>query len=311
MLLVGSGALKIRAPYILKREPRDFDFVCTKEEMSSWLRRHPDNELISSSLGDDGKTPWVKYAYLVDGKPVEFEIATPGSTAESLLEYVKADEHTLHTSFGLIPTLDVLFSIKTSHRYLKNSPHFWKNAQDWHLMKAAGASIPEGLKSWLKTRKKETYWYKHPRLKAMSGQDFFDPDIGVEYVYDHDSIHRSVAIFERPAYTYYIKDGEQVECDKEKFFNLPEEFRIAGVCEEAAVLAIERSLVPFSEKNLDPRKTWMFALSKVCTSITSGWFRKYAYDNLFKVVQNYPEDYWDKFNQGLSDGIIEPFRKSG
>lgn len=313
IVLIGSGALKIRAGSLLKRDPLDFDFVCSEESMNEWLSRHPNHSIVihPDDKKADPKKPegqWTKWAYLVDdSKHVEFEIASEGSTAEELLEFVAADEQTIPTSFGLIPSLDVLFTIKSSHKYLKNSPHFWKNAKDWHLMKAMGAEIPDGLKSWLTRRKKETYWYKHPRLKKMSGQDFFDPDQGVEYVYDHDSIHRAVAIFDKPAYRYYMKDGEEVDCDKDKFFSLPEKFRIAGVAEEACVLAIERSLVPYPGKKT-PREAWAFALMKVCTSITSGWFRKWGYDNLPKVMADYPEGYWEKFEAGLKSGIVLPFR---
>lgn len=305
LILVGSGALKIRAPYLIKREPRDFDFICTEDAMKEFLSENPSHEKVEIPKGK--LTPvWRKEVFLVDGMHVEFEIAEPSSSAEEFIKLVSEDGGTIETSFGAIPSLDLLFTLKDTHKYLKDSPHFWKNAQDWHRMRLAGASVPEFAKPWHKRRKKETYHYRHPRLKAMRGEDFFDPDQGVNYKFDHDSIHRAIAILDKPAYRYYMKDGEEVDCDKEKFFSLPEEYRLNGVIEEACVLAIERSLVPFPG-GMTPEKAWHFALAKVCTSITSGWFRKFAYDNLPKIMKMYPTGYWEKFQAGIENGTVLPF----
>lgn len=200
----------------------------------------------------------------------------------------------------------MLFTIKSSHRYLKNSAHFWKTLKDYHKMKEVGAKVRPEWKRFLKQREKETYSYSHPNLKVKK-DEFFNPN-QVEYVYDHDSIHRAVALMDRPAYTYYMKDGEEVSCSKEKFFSLPEKYRIAGHVEEACVLAIERSLVPYPGV-LSPKKAWALAVSKVLTSITSGWFREWGYENVFKILEAYPDDYWQKFNLALEKGLILPYRE--
>lgn len=307
MILVGSGAFKVRAPNILGRDPKDFDFVCTEMEMNDFLWENSNHEKIELPRGKLTAV-WNKHAYMVDGTPVEFEIVEDGSTAQEFRRLVLDDKDTIETSFGLIPSLDMLFTIKESHKYLKDSPHFWKNAMDWHKMRAIGANVRPEWNDWLARRKKETYHYRHPRLKAMKGQDFFDPDQGVNYIWMHDDVHKAISILDNPAYSYYLKDGEEVDCDKEKFFSLPEEFRLNGVIEEACVLAIERSLVPFPGK-VEPKRAWMFALSKVCTSITSGWFRRFSYENLFKIAKMYPEGYWEKFQSAVEQGLVRPFQK--
>jgi hypothetical protein len=128
-------------------------------------------------------------------------------------------------------------------------------------------------------------------------------------LYDHDDIHRSVAHFEKPAYLYYLKDGEQVQCDKEKFFSVNEEIRLFGCVEEAMVLALERSLIPFPNK-LTPKQAFLFALSKVASSITSGWFREFCHSNIFEVIKLYHDDYYEKFQKDLAEGKIGLFKGS-
>lgn len=107
-----------------------------------------------------------------------------------------------------------------------------------------------------------------------------------------------------PAYTRYQKDGQEVQCDKNKFFNCAREIQLAGVVEEAAVLAIERSLVPHPNV-WTPHFAWKFALAKVCTSITSGWFREFAYENALDILKLYPVDYWDKFQKDVESGLVK------
>jgi len=53
------------------------------------------------------------------------------------------------------------------------------------------------------------------------------------------------------------------------------------------------------------------ALMKVCTSITSGWFREYAWENYQKVLDLYDslgeDDYVKRFEQNAH--LLKPFVK--
>jgi hypothetical protein len=298
MILVGSRALALRAPVLLKRKPKDFDWICTQSEFDDWLSENKENNKTKKVYSEKNKM-------IVEGDSnCEFEIVSTGTSSELIYDLVKSDKDTYTTSFGSIPSLDMLFTIKSSHKYLKNSPFFWKTALDYHMMKYSGAKVRDEYKHMLKLREEETYTYAHPKLNVTKDKFFNDDE--VKYTYDHDDIHRSVALYDRPAYTYYMKDGEQVLCDKEKFFSISENLRIAGVIEEACVLAIERSLVPFPNV-WTPKFAWVFALSKVCSSITSGWFREYAYENIFDIYNKYPENYFDKFKLALENGQVKNF----
>lgn len=298
MILVGSRALALRAPRLLTRKSKDFDWMCTEEEFDTWILAN------STKVGAKKVYP-EKNKMIVEGQSnCEFEIIKPGTSAKDFSFLVDADPDTIETSFGKIPNLDLLFTLKSSHKYLKNSPHFWKTVIDYHMMKRAGAVVRPEYRGFLRQREAETYTYKHPKLNVKK-DDFFQDD-GIQYVWDHDDIHKSVARGERPAYTYYMKDGEQVACDKQKFFALPQEVRLNGVVEEAAVLAIERSLVPHPGI-WTPEYAWKFALSKVCSSITSGWFREFGYEHLPEITRMYPTGYWEKFQADVADGKVKPY----
>ncbi len=302
MILIGSRAMALRMPQILKRQPVDFDWVCTLDEYQEWMKKNSDkvNPTKMYELPEYNK-------FIVEGTTnCEFEIIKPDTSNELLADLVSKDPDTFETPFGKIPSLDLLFTIKDSHKYKKfgDSPnHFWKNTLDWHRMNSIGAKVRPEYQEFLKLREKETYTYLHPKLNTTKDQ-FFQDD-GIKYEVEHDDIHESVKRFDKPAYAYYLKDDEEVLCDKSKFFNISHSIRIAGVVEEAATLAIERSLIPHG--TWTAKQAWVFALAKVCTSITSGWFRKFAFENVFEVLNNYPEGYWEKFQQDRASGKVRPF----
>lgn len=322
MILIGSRALAIRAPQLLaamRREPKDFDFICTQNEYNHWKEKnlHKVNPtVLSSKTNSFGmKEIWS----FVDNDapeatPCEFEFVDPERSNILFYNLVVNDPLTIKTSFGLIPSLDLLFTLKATHKHLKDNPHFWKSLFDYHAMKSIGAEVPDFAMDFFKAREKETYAkQKHPSL-MRNKENFFKGD-GITYVYDHDSIHKAIAVYDRPAYTYFQKDDHEVACDKYKFFSIEEKYRIASVIEESAVLAIERSLVPHPGV-LTPEQAWKMAFSKVLTSITSGWWRTWAYDNAMAVLsawsvglpgQAEPKTaYHRRFLEGLENGTVVP-----
>lgn len=295
MLLVGSRALALRRPEALLRAPRDFDFFCWRRELEPWVKRYyPASE---APIYVDPAT-----GRLVTVGNVEFELADARPSTAMLIDLVSSDPETTVTGMGLVPSFDVLFTIKKSHRYLKNSVHFWKTLGDYHMMKKLGGHVPKQYEEFLKLREKETYSYPHPKLN-QGKMGFFNGD-QVTYVYDHDTVHEAVKLFDQPAYTTFQKDGAEVQVDRKKFDALPHERKLASVVEEATVLAIERSLVPFPGV-LTEEEAWRLAFSKVLTSITSGWWREFAYENAIEALRMYPKGYWDRFNQAVETGIVK------
>jgi hypothetical protein len=303
MLIVGSQAMQHHFPDA-GIVPKDTDIIGTMDEFRAWSKTFAKGDIIlCKPLSADKMHVRTK-----DGWNYEFEIATPGSSSQALLDYTFGDAR--HFA-----PLEVLLFLKLSHRYRRNSPHFLKTMRDIQFLREKGVTMGSELEELLPLREKETYTYAHPKLD-VSKQAFFDGD-GVPYVYEHDSLHLTVAIKEyhhynsgtdctyfdpRPAYTFYMKDGSEVMTSKEKFFAQDEEIRLLGVYEETCVLALERSQIPFAdvENPPHPRKSFEYALMKVCTSITSGWFREYAWENYDKVL-----DIYEKEDE---DGYVKRFK---
>lgn len=294
MLIIGSQAMAHHFPEA-GIVPRDTDIIGTLDEFRTWSRGFAKGAIILCKPLSATKM----HVRTKDGWNYEFDIATPGDTNQELLDYFDIDDERT-----MAPT-HVLLALKLSHRYKRNSPHFLKTMRDIQFLRGKGIVIGTELEEWLPVREAATYTYAHPKLD-VSKAAFFDGD-GVPYVYDHDSIHEAVACGTRPAYKWYMKDGAAVMTSKEKFFNCNEEVRLHGVYEESCVLALERSQIPFPEAK--PRKSFEYALMKVCTSITSGWFREWSWEHYDDVMALYEQlgedDYIQRFKK--NQHLLKPY----
>lgn len=303
LILVGSKALAyhIDPIYWDRVMGPDIDVIGTYDEVIQTYAPQP--QMYPTSKGKH-------YVLRGPNRIIDAELAWPDSAAEKFTEIVSEDSGTsmLNTKH-LLPGLDLLYLLKMSHRYLRNSPHFLKTMGDIHLMRKHGAKIPEQYKAFYKERMKETYWYVHPKLKDETAKTFFKTQEESFYVYNHDDIHQAVAIGSVPAYTMYMQDGAQVNCDKGKFLAHDESVRLNGVLEEAYVLALERHQIPNNFK-YHAKLSFDIALSKVCSSITSGWFRAYSWEHYYQVQDLYRQlnsdnsNYVTRFQDALSKGQV-------
>lgn len=305
MLFIGSHALEVVRPDLLTRPVGDVDRVCSFEDFQSIVKHFRPSELIGIVPISGGRKYVVRPKI---GIPMEFEITWPGSTGEELYHLVQRHPHLrggYTTGRHYYASLDVLFTLKSSHRFAQTK-YFHKTMADWRHFKDAGAKIPPELTAWYKRRTTEQLQKHHPKLNVTSAE-FFNPG-ELDYVYDHDSIHRAVAYGEKPVYTYYLEPGSQVKCSRQLFEALPLEMRLQSVAEESYVLSIERSHVPHG--TLSPRKAFDIAIQRVCTVISSGWWREFAYTHFHEVVARYRDDYLIRFNAALAAGKIPPFKGS-
>jgi hypothetical protein len=299
--ILGSEALSYHTE--LERTPKDVDIVGEYDDVVNYIRKVFDGHKFSIYPIASGKKIVAKTVISGKEKIIEAEIAWPGSSAEKLFNLIKNDSSTKATPTVAVPSLNILYMLKMSHRYLKNAPSFLKTMKDIRFMREIGAFIQENHQEFYEGRMKETYSYAHPTLNKNK-QEFFAGD-GVTYVYEHDSIHESMKQMDRPAYTYFKDDQKEVWCSKEKFFDCDFEIRLNAVLEESLVLALERSQIPFP--NVDPDKSFKKALEKVCTSITSGWFREFAWENYDQVMYLYKmccRDYVSQFWSDVESGVV-------
>ena len=299
LTLIGSSAL---SHHINGIASKDVDLVGTYDEIVEFARAMNASSFIPINEG--------KYIKFTIGKKIfEAEVAYPDSSAEQLINVVKNEDWwtctgEFHKDFPIVvPSLDFLYTLKMSHRYLRNSPHFHKTRKDILTMRQYDANIPDYLEQFYEDRQKATYHYSHPKLNVLS-KDFFADD-GIKYVYSHDDIHEIVKINTKPAYTYFKPEDSEVMVSRKMWDELPHHFKMCAVIEEAMVLAIERSLVPFPGV-LTPDQAYEKALIKISTSITSGWFREFCWENFDSARNIALLDYWDNFQYALSKNRIKP-----
>jgi hypothetical protein len=296
-ITVGSrlldGASGVRQP----SSKSDYDIICTEEKLTEILN---DPQWCTAQVIDGGHP--VRKSFVLkhpSGDVLEVELAVKGSVAESLLKVLTQHQ---------VSKIDLAYTLKRSHRFLRNSPHFEKTWKDIQDLRKVGAKIPPELSEWFIDREKETYYYNHPSLNK-SKEEFFDTK-GVEYIYDHDSIHEAVAIDNEPAYKSFLV-GEVKTC-KKLFEQQSLDTKLNAVLEEAMVLAIERSLIHIGDPEVKEREVWRYSLMKVCTSITSGWFREFAWEHYglcCKLYYSRVQGFWYKFQTALNDGKILPHKK--
>ena len=283
MLIIGSQAMIFHK--LTDRKARDTDVIATYSELQSLIRAIKEEKgiVISRPLSEN---KW--HIRDKSGWDYEIEIAWKGSSGDVLLQLegvVEGEE--------AFASKEALLALKMSHRYLRNSPHFLKTMRDIQSLRAQGVVMTAELENlWLPQREAETYVYDHPKLN-VDKQTFFDDSVG--YVYDHDDLHRILAIEESPAYTKYMVDGEQVLTSREKFFTVSEKVRLLGGLEEALVLCAERSLIPYNWQP-NPAEMFKFALQKICTSITSGFFRQFCWEHYDNIMELYEKLYGNSSN---------------
>lgn len=297
---IGSNAMKLLG--LSSTDPNDIDMIATYDSIRQYAKDH---NIKTFYPIQDGKKIFMRDS---KGMIYEVEIAYPGTLVEEFIDIVvNHDPETRVACDGsYIASIDALYMLKMSHRFLKNSSHFKKTMHDIISFEKLGCYITNIWQDWYERRVKETYNYSHPKLN-QNKDDFFDTP-GVEYMYDHDDIHMAIAYHHKsPAYRQFMKDGAEVECDKEKFAQLPTSTQLDAVVEEACVLAIERSLVPFPGKKTT-RDAFLFALEKICTSITSGWFREFAWRHYYDAIHHfdvYFTYYHTQFQAAMLEGKIK------
>lgn len=305
MLCVGSFALDFHG-VSLGRKPKDIDYVCTNEEFVQYVKNMQNIGFRVIKLENK---PGTRVAFLqdtfnekvtiIEATIWKFEDSSIVGSDSWMMNNLPEKYYTNSGVYFVKP--EVVLMMKLSHRYKKDSVHFHKTRLDILALRKQGVKLDDYLSKVLVERQ---------RLMNPSGyklnvnkKDFFTDN--VPYVVDHDTdLHIPLAHLEQPAYRYYMKDGAEVFCDKEKFFALPEEYRLYGVLEETYVLACERALIPHGT---DPKKAFDIALEKVATSVTSGWFREYAWENYDKIQSMYNPKYFKPVVEHITKKYGEDF----
>lgn len=188
-------------------------------------------------------------------------------------------------------TLDELFTIKQSHSYW-DLQGWEKHMSDMLRLQDAGAVLIEELHDLLY----KVWIDKHGRKIVdldQEAEDFFGD--GVRRVYDHDSLHRSVAYEPgKPIYEQFLKGD--VLMDMAQVWNAPKEVQLKLFREEIYATALERKIVPSNYVD-SVGGAYAWALRRVITSLTRGKSAKFIVDN-YRHYRKPDRDYvaWHKEN---------------
>lgn len=291
MLLIGSKALK---HWISTSRPGfDFDFIATQAEFDDLLNKNSSNITHHKSNYDGAK-----HALRISGSPVEVELSAPGG---SNLMLMALNTGPTSSAFGCdvqIADPAVLLVIKKSH--LNLPINWWKHILDYHKLKALNPVMTDAHNEAWKLRRieSETRWGKMPKPNLkMSNEEFFGKSQKVvNRTFVHDDLHFSTCFYERPLYERLKIDQSLAWCEKHLFEALSHEDKIKAVQEEAFSIALERKVIPAMNegRNFSPELAFRFAVERIGTTLTSGWFREFTQENAIEIV-NHKVDYVGKF----------------
>jgi len=290
MLLIGSQA------FDMGREPRDTDMIATPAELADFKSENAD-KIVLVKPSKFGET-----IFMQGEMPIEIDYSETGQELYNICEN-NSDLAYYSCRGDLVAYPEVLLALKMSHRFLKNSKNFLKTMEDIWYLRNRGVRVPEALEDWVKRRSKATYDYSSPKLN-QSKEDFFTSNFPYQYM--HDDIHEAVKLYEKPIFELIKADKADVFCSKERFFSLDRKLQLATVYEESTTLALERSQLTHNFE-VDPFWSFTKALEKVCTNISSGWWRTFSWENYYEVKSMYDPTYVDKFKAALVRGEILPY----
>lgn len=259
-LLTGSSVLNLR-------KTKDTDIICYLEDITV------------PTEGDE----WIR-STIIEGKRYEFLLA---DNQPSLQAFLDSEE---------LSDIEIYYCLKAGHIHIagRRQDNWEKHIHDLSILRLIlGQERIQELEPYVKLHRKSTNQrikQRTPRLKGVKKEEFFDDF--VEKFIDHDLIHEEVAYDSRPAYTKMQKDST-VECHRDLWEQMSLEEQCQAVAEEASVIALERWQLP-EKLGSRPSKpmylSYKWALWRICTTLCSGWFRQFAIDNYFTILNMYSEE---------------------
>lgn len=269
-VLVGSRALAYWLPEFTPRENADWDFL----------------------MGDEGSVNDLDLQF----PRLEVHWFNELNNYDVVNEFrVKTPEFDYN-----VMSLEGLALMKRSH--LWRAYNFDKHITMYHKYLAPYARWDDP--TWCKLLKerikltKQAYPQRNPSLD-QTNKDFFDD--AVKKVFDHDWIHELVAYYDRPLFERLKYDDkfDKAWCEKDLWEQFTPEDKNRCVAEEAHVIACERFMIP-NDWNFAPKRAYFMTVNKVCTTLTSGWFRDHAINNFPAIIQLFNQEKFDKVRKATT-----------
>lgn len=184
-----------------------------------------------------------------------------------------------------IPTLDQMYTIKLSHSHWELPNGSWnKHVYDLIQLQNAGAHLDMDLYHLLYKVWEEMHGKKVMNLD-QDKTEFFDD--AVRRVFDHDSLHDSVAYGSHPIYKDILRDGATVDVDPVKLWGMSHERLVQLFREEICVTALERKVIPSNYKG-SPGAAYLWALRRTITSLTKGKSSRFILQNIKEFIKPDP-----------------------
>lgn len=185
-------------------------------------------------------------------------------------------------------TPNMLYTIKFSHAYWELRNGSWnKHMNDMLLLQDRGATLLPRWHDVLFSVWEDKHGKKKVDLTQEADEFFAD---AVPRIYEHDSIHRSVAYQPgRPLYEVFLKDGKSVQMDMDKVWESSWATQIKMFREEIYVTALERLIIP-NNYNYSPGAAYQWALRRTITSLTKGRSATFLVEN-YRTLRKADVDY--------------------
>lgn len=265
--LVGSRALRLHQPDLVLSQSADVDFISDGTDQ--------DNSLLKS------------ISQCADGK-----LDVIGSDVLNNKEVVEKYSVNYGEKFSLM-SMKGLAIMKRSHlwkwdKWDSNITVYHKRLKPFVTFDQEDLEV---LSRRVELTKKE-FPQRHPTLNKTNS-DFFDDFVTKKF--DHDWLHELVAFYGEPLYTR-LKHDEKKDlawCEKDLWDSLSLEDKNKCVAEEAHVIACERYMIP-SDWKTSTKHAYYSALKKVCTTLTSGWFRDHSLEEFPAIYELHNTEIFDK-----------------
>lgn len=297
MLIVGSQALS--TILILDRKPSDWDLIV----------QHDLVDLVAKDFGDivnrtDDMVTFRSNTFAET--KTELLIARPGN---AMWEYLK-----VYDAFGTkLKYMDAhgLYSLKKSHVHIPMK--FDKHIKDYcllHEIVKGKDKYPDITKMNNDDIKKRIgKRFNSPSLNKSVEEFFAQSEGKVKSFFVHDRIHEIMAHYDRPLYEKMQHDLNMAKCEKDLWEKFSRQDKMRCVLEEAYVIALERKIIPVmyggETPYFSPKKALEWAMMRVCTTLTGGWFRKFATDNYLDIIKFADLTYSRRFFQAVDKGEIK------
>jgi hypothetical protein len=302
MIVVGSYGLnhlnRLQGRQAL-RTANDLDMIGSLTQIHDWATRN--QKYIEYMIPT---SPWKFKCLLKCGRRVELEIAEVNPSSQMLWDMrdtftpmhitLCIDDGVPVDTTGHVPPIEYLYLMKRSHVYWQ--VHWQKTISDLTYMKPYCGNFLREHVDFFNARlaENEAKFGKRfeARLNQSNAQFFAKSERALKRVYEHDDLHDIVKYHDTPMYQVLKNDPSKAWIDKQLFERQSHENKLRTVREEAMVIALERYVIP--GKETDPLKAYGRALMRICTNLTSGWFREFAIDH-WGEIQTPDVDYVELF----------------